>query len=133
MNTIEMNYSKTDYPLQSETYQIIGICMEVHKILGRGFLEIVYKDAIEYEFKQKKIPYAREKEYIVPYKTTVLPHKYFADFVVFDQVILEIKAQKALAEDFDSLLLNYLAASKCQIGLLVNFGEPSLKHKRFIL
>ena len=83
-------------------------------------MEIVYKDAIEYEFKQRKIPYAREKEYEVPYKTTVLPHRFFADFIVFDQVILEVKAQKALPEEFDYLVLNYLAVSKCKVGLLVN-------------
>ena len=56
-----MKYSKQDYPLQKESYQIIAICMEVHRILGKGLLEIIYKDAIEYELKKKKIPYGREK------------------------------------------------------------------------
>ena len=58
-----MNYSETDYPLQKESYEIIGLCMEVHRILGKGLLEIVYKDAIEYEVKHRKIPYEREKKY----------------------------------------------------------------------
>ena len=63
-----MNYSEKEYPLQKESYQIIGVCMEVHRILGKGLLEIVYKDAIEYEFKKKKIQYEREKKYEVEYK-----------------------------------------------------------------
>jgi GxxExxY protein len=80
-----MKYSEKEYPLQKESYQIIGICMEVHRILGKGLLEIVYKDAIEYEFNNKKIPYEREKKYAVEYKGIILPHYFFADFVVFDK------------------------------------------------
>jgi len=127
-----MDFLAKDYPLQKETYQIIGICMEVHKILGRGFLEIVYKDAIEQELRSKKIPYGREVEYVVPYKGVILPHKFYADFVVFDSVILEVKAQKALPEEFDALVLNYLTVSENEVGLLVNFGDASLKYKRYI-
>lgn len=91
-----MNYSEKEYPLQKESYQIIGVCMEVHRILGKGLLEIVYKDAIEYEFKKKKIQYEREKKYEVEYKEIILPHYFFADFVVFDNIILEVKAQKGI-------------------------------------
>lgn len=57
-----MKYPEKDFPLQNETYKIIGICMEIHRILGKGLLEIVYKDAIEYEFKKNNIPYQREKK-----------------------------------------------------------------------
>jgi GxxExxY protein len=71
-----------EYPLKEESYKIIGICMEVHRVLGKGLLEIVYKDAIEYEFKQNGIPYEREKKYEIMYKGTILPHNFFADFVV---------------------------------------------------
>ncbi|HEY8690273.1 MAG TPA: GxxExxY protein [Chitinophagaceae bacterium] len=85
-----MNYTEQEYPLQKESYQIIGICMDVHRILGKGLLEIVYKDAIEYEFNTKKILYQREKKYEVEYKGIILPHYFFADFVVFDNIILEV-------------------------------------------
>jgi len=85
-----MNFSVDKYPFQDESYQIIGICMEVHRILGKGLLEIVYKDAIEYEFKENSIPYEREKKYEVEYKGVILPHQFYADFVVFDKIILEI-------------------------------------------
>jgi len=128
-----MKYSKEEYPLQDESYQIIGICMEVHRILGKGLLEIVYKDAIEYEFKKRSIPYEREKKYEVEYKGIVLPHHFFADFVVFDKVILEIKAQKGIVDEHYNWTLNYLALSKCHLGLIVNFGESSLKTKRVIM
>ena len=121
------------YPMRQETFKIIGICMEIHRILGKGFLEIVYKDACEYEFKQKDIIYAREVEYGVNYKDVILPHRFFADFVVFDDIILEIKAQKELPQEFDHQVLNYLTVSKCKIGLLVNFGLDSLKFRRLII
>ena len=85
-----MKYSEKEYPLQKECYQIIGICMEVHRILGKGLLEIVYKDAIEYEFKKEKILYERERKYEVEYKGIILPHYFYADFVVFDKIILRL-------------------------------------------
>ncbi len=128
-----MKYSEDKYPLQKDSYEIIGICMEIHRILGKGLLEIVYKDAIEYELKQRNIPYEREKKYEVEYKGFVLPHYFFADFVVFDKIILEVKAQKGIVDEHISWVLNYLAISKCQLGLIVNFGENSLVTKRVIL
>lgn len=128
-----MNYDEDKYPLQKESYQIIGICMEVHRILGRGLLEIVYKDAIEYEFRNQEIQYEREKKYEVEYKGHVLPHYFFADFVVFDQIILEVKAQKDIVDQHYSWVINYLAISDCPLGLIVNFGEKSLVTKRVIL
>lgn len=127
------NYSKDNYPLQEETFQVIGICMEVHRILGKGLLEIVYKDALEYEFRNKNILYEREKRYDIKYKDIILPHNYFADFVIMDKIILEVKAQKNLVEEHFNQVLNYLAISKCKIGLIINFGESSLKYKRVIL
>ncbi len=128
-----MKYSEQQYPLQDESYQIIGICMEVHRILGRGLLEIVYKDAIEYEFNRQNIPYEREKKYGVEYKDVILPHNFFADFVVYDQIILEVKAQKGIIDEHFRWVINYLAISKCPLGLIVNFGENSLITKRIVL
>jgi GxxExxY protein len=128
-----MEYSEGKYPFQDETYEIIGICMEVHRILGKGLLKIVYKDAIEYELNIRDIPYSREKKYIVEYKDVILPHHFFADFVVYDEIILEVKAQKGVVEEHVRYTLNYMTLSKCQLGLIVNFGEDSLKYKRLIL
>ena len=122
-----------DLYLKEETYKIIGICMEVHTILGKGHSEIIYGDALEYEFNKNKIPYNREMKFNITYKEIILPHHYFSDFVVFDKIILEIKAIQQLSSSEIKQTLNYLAASKNKLGLLVNFGEDSLKYKRIIL
>lgn len=119
--------------LKEESYKIIGICMEVHKILGKGHSEKVYGDALEYEFQKNNIPYNRELRYNIAYKDIVLPSYYFADFVIFDEIILELKAIAVLTSSEIKQTLNYLAASKNKLGLLVNFGEDSLKYKRIIL
>jgi GxxExxY protein len=107
--------------------------MEVHKILGKGHNENIYGDALEYEFKLNKIPYERERKYNIEYKGIILPRFYFSDFTVFDEIILEIKAIQQLSSSEIKQTLNYLAASQNKIGLLVNFGEDSLKYKRIIL
>ena len=124
-------YEKIIY--KEESYKIIGICMEVHRILGKGHSEVVYKDALEYEFQKAKIPYSREKQYKIQYKEIVLPHHYNADFVVYDKIILEVKAIECLTNSNIKQTLNYLAASKLKLGLLVNFGEDSLSYKRIVL
>jgi GxxExxY protein len=77
---------------KEESYKIVGICMEVHSNLGMGFKEAVYKDALEVEFKSQAIPFIWEKQFKIEYKGIVLPHKYYADFIVFDSVILEVKS-----------------------------------------
>lgn len=120
------------FPLKEETYKIIGVCMEVHNTLGAGFLEIVYKDALELEFKKAGISFEREKEYLVNYKGTILPHKFYADFVVFDEIILEVKGVKTIADEHIAQTLNYLKISENKIGLTVNFGELKLNYKRLI-
>lgn len=118
---------------KEEVYNIIGICMDVHKQLGKGFLEIVYKDAIEYECRQKQYTYEREKEYLINYKNTILPHKFYADFVLFDKIILEVKSCNGIVDEFMAQTINYLAASKLKVGLIVNFGKDSLDYKRLVL
>ena len=122
-----------EFYLKEETYKIIGLCMEVHKILGKGFNEIVYKEGLQYEFIKNNIPFEREKEYRIEYKDIVLSKHYFADFVVFGEIILEIKAISQLTTSDTGQTLNYLACSKNKIGLVINFGEDSLKYKRVIL
>lgn len=122
-----------DLIFKEEVYNIIGVCMEVHRELGKGFSEIVYKDAIEYECKQKQYFYDREEEFLVHYKDIILPHKYFADFVVFGTIILEVKSCEGIAQEHIGQTLNYLAASKLKVGLIGNFGKNSLEYKRIIL
>jgi len=121
------------FPFKEETYIIISICMEVHRILGHGFSEIVYKDAIEVEARLKPIPYSREKKYCIEYKDFILEHKFFADFIMYDNIILHAKAAKgAITNASISQMINYLKVSKCKVGLIVNFGKEKLEYKRII-
>ena len=118
---------------KEESYRIIGLCMEVHRGLGKGHDEVIYKDALEFECGQNQIPFSREKRYEIQYKTIILPHHYRADFVVFDTILLEAKAVERLTDSHVKQVLNYLAASKLKLGLLANFGEDSLVYKRVVL
>jgi len=117
---------------KEEAFEIIGLCMEVHRELGHGFLEIVYKDALELLFRQNNIPYEREKEYDVVFRNVVLPHKFNADFVVYDKIIFEVKADVCLVNDNIAQTLNYLKVSENKLGLLVNFGRIKLEYKRLV-
>jgi len=118
---------------KDESFKIIGLCIEVYNNLGKGFIEIVYKDALEYEFTKLNIPFKRENEFKVNYKGIILPHKYYADFVIYNKIILEIKANKAINREDISQTINYLKISKFKLGLLVNFGQSSLYYKRIVL
>lgn len=122
----------SDILYKEESYRINGICMDVHNNLGPGFLEIVYKDALEYEFRKADIFFEREKEYPVKYKEIFLPHKFYADFVVFNKIILEIKAVSGMDDAFTALAINYLTVSQNKLALIVNFGELKLNYKRII-
>ena len=123
----------TDLIYKDESYQIIGVCFEVHNNLGAGFLEIVYKDALEYEFRKAGIPFEREKKFEVNYKGVILPHKFYADFVIFDKIILEVKSVSGIADEFIAQSINYLKVSNSKLALLVNFGELKLNYKRLVL
>lgn len=118
---------------RDETHRFIGMCMEIHRELGKGHDEVIYKDALVVELSRAAIPFNREKKYEITCKGVLLPHHYFADFVVWDKIIFEAKAIEKLAESHIKQVLNYLAASKLRVGLLVNFGADSLEWKRVIL
>ncbi|HKI72631.1 MAG TPA: GxxExxY protein [Verrucomicrobiae bacterium] len=118
---------------KEETFKIIGLCMEVHRELGKGHDEVIYKDSLEIEFSRNGIAFVREKEYKITYKGVILPHKYFADFVAEEKVLLEAKALEKLTDSHVRQVLNYLAASKLKLGLLVNFGSDSLEWRRVVL
>jgi GxxExxY protein len=121
-----------DILYKEESYKIMGILFDVHRNLGGGFSEIVYKDALEFEFNENNIPYEREKEYTVNYKNIILNHKFYADFVLFDSIILEIKSSENLHPKHYSQCLNYLKVSKNRLAILANFNSISLEHKRII-
>ena len=129
----EALYQTSNIIFKEEAFEIIGICMEIHRILGKGFHEIVYKDAMEYEFKKRSLNYSREEKFKITYKDTVLPRSYNADFVYDKKIILEVKAKPNVIDTHFKQTLNYLAASKIKLALIINFGEDSLKFKRIVL
>ena len=118
---------------QEEYYKIIGLCMEVHRILGGGLLEAVYKEALEIEFTNHNIRFEREKEFVIEYKEHTLKKKFYADFVVYDEIILEVKATKLLIDESIAQTLNYMNITKSKLGILANFSNKSLQHKRVIV
>jgi GxxExxY protein len=123
----------TDLLYREESHRLIGLSMEVHRVLGKGHDEVLYKDALVLELTQQGIPFAREMKFAVTYKGVVLPHHYFADFVLEEKILFEAKAVEKLADAHVKQVLNYLAASKLRLGLLVNFGADSLEWTRIVL
>ena len=118
---------------KNESYYIIGLCMDIHNELGKGFNEAVYSDALEIELKANGVPYQKEAKFNIVYKGKTLKHHYYADFVVDDKIIMELKAVEKISSSHIRQTLNYLAASKMKLGLIVNFGEDNLAYKRVIL
>lgn len=122
-----------NFPLKNETYEIIGVCMEVQRTLGFGFSEVIYKDAMEIEFISNNFFYHREDELSIMYKGKKLQHKFFADFTCHGQIIVEVKSSdKGITEDHIAQILNYLRVSGNNVGLIVNFGKRRLEYKRLI-
>jgi len=120
----------TDLIYKDEAYELSGICMEVHNELGPGLLEIIYKEAIEWELDDRLIQYEREKEYPVFYKKHLLRKKFNADFVVYEKIILEVKSKDGISNEDIAQTINYLKLSGCRLGLIVNFGRSKLEIKR---
>ena len=116
---------------KDEVYAIIGAAMEVSNELGSGFLEAVYQEALGIELTARQIPHEQQKPIKIRYKGIELMKDYFADFLCYDQIIVEIKAIKQLSTIEEAQLLNYLKATGCPLGLLINFGVPKLEWKRF--
>jgi GxxExxY protein len=117
---------------KDEAYAIVGAAMAVHKELGHGFLEAVYSEALEIEFKLQQIPYRKDAPLSIVYKGQPLTKFYVADYICYDKIIVELKAASALDSSHEAQVLNYLKATRYKLGLLINFGEPSLKYKRIV-
>jgi GxxExxY protein len=117
---------------KEEVFKLVGLCMEVHRELGKGQDEVLYKDALVVELQRAQILFTRELKYEVAYKGGILPHHYYADFVVWNKIVFEAKAVERLTDAHIKQVLNYLALSKLELGLLVNFGSDSLEWKRVV-
>lgn len=121
-----------EFLYKKETFDIIGVAMEVHNELGPGFLEAVYQEAFEIELINQNIPYEREKVLTIFYKKEKLKREFTADFFCFGKIIVELKALSSLEGNHEAQLLNYITATNTKVGLLINFGAKSLEYKRMI-
>jgi GxxExxY protein len=130
MNT---NNELGSYLFRDECFNIVGACMAVHNELGSAFLEPVYQEALAIEFGKRKIPYTKEHRLEIFYKDAKLDKKYYADFLCYSQIVVELKACSGLNDQHTAQALNYLSALKLDLALLVNFGTPRLQWKRVIL
>lgn len=117
---------------KEESYKIIGACFAVHNALGTGFLEAVYQEALEKEFIEQNIPYKKEIKLDLYYKNSKLNKTYRADFICYDKIILEIKTVNQMPLAFYNQIKNYLKATNYKLGILINFGKPSLEFKRIL-
>jgi GxxExxY protein len=113
------------------SFTIVGAAIEVHKTLGPGFLEVIYRNALVYELMTRGIKVEREKHLPVNYKGQLIGD-YFADLVVDDKIILELKAISTIIKAHEAQAMNYLAATGLRLAIILNFGAPSLQHKRIV-
>ena len=119
--------------LKDEVYSIVGAAMEVHREKGFGFSEPVYQECMEIELMDRRIPSEPQTEMQLSYKGRPLKKTYVADFVSFGKIIVELKALDKLTSREESQVINYLKASGLEVGVLLNFGAPSLEWKRIVL
>lgn len=122
-----------DFPFKDECYEIIGCAMEVHSELGCGFLEPVYQEALAIILTEAEIPFQKEKVLDIKFRNRTLRKKYIADFVCFDDVIVELKANEHIVSHDVAQVLNYLKVTGKKVGLILNFGNTKLQYKRVIL
>ena len=115
-----------------KTHAIIGAAMEVHRQLGSGFLEAVYQEALEIEFRDRDIPSRPQPLVQIIYKGQPLKKTYQPDYICFESIVVELKALAKLTGTEVSQMINYLKATGMKTGLLLNFGSKSLEFKRLV-
>ena len=119
-------------PRDPQTFAVIGAAFDVHRVLGPGFLQQVYQDAIAQEFGARQVPFEREVAIHIRFKGRVLPSFYRVDFICFGQVLVELKASAQIWSIDQAQMINYLKATGFQRGLILNFGRRSLEWKRMV-
>ena len=118
---------------KKESYSIIGAAMEVHRILGKGFLESVYQESLALELNIRQVPFSKEQNLELFYKGEKLNKYFTVDFICFNKIILELKSVSGLTSEHEAQVFNYLKATQLNLALLINFGANSLQYKRIVL
>lgn len=120
--------------LEDESYALRGAVFEVYREMGCGFLEAVYQECLDHEFRRSNIPFEAQKQLPLYYKDELLEQVYISDFVCYDQIVVELKAVKSIAPEHRAQVINYLKASNMRLGLLINFGaHPKATVERLVL
>ena len=125
-----MLVQRPDLIYPSESYEIVGAAMMVHRTLGCGFSEKVYQDALAMEFESRGIPFEREVPLHAMYKGVALSALFIPDFICYDKIIVELKAVKEIDDVHRSQAFNYAKVANMRLALLFNFGEPQLGKER---
>ena len=124
---------KAELIYKEESYAIIGACFEIYKNKGCGFHEPIYHECLEIEFEFQRIPFLSKPPQTLQYRNRTLVQTFSPDFICYDKIIVEIKAVSELIDEHRAQLLNYLSATSCKLGLLVNFGHyPRLEYERLL-
>ncbi len=119
---------------KDECYKIQGAIFEVYREIGTGFLEAVYQECLEKEFINESISFVSQHELELFYKGEILKQKYKPDFICYDKIIIELKAVKEITSEHQAQVINYLKATKLQLGMIVNFGHyPKVEIKRIVI
>jgi GxxExxY protein len=123
-----------DVLFKDESYQIMGACFEVYTEKGCGFVEAVYQECLEIELDLRSIPFKAQPQLQLSYKNHPLKQKFIPDFLLFDKVVVELKAVKELNDEHRAQVFNYLKATGFRLGLLINFGHfPKVQFERIVL
>ena len=115
---------------KEESYAIVGAAMQVHTVLGCGFVEKVYQEALEIEFTKRGIPFEREKCLTINYKGETLKANFYVDFLCYDTIVVELKAVNEVVNEHKAQVINYLKAGNYRLGYLMNFGQEHLYYER---
>lgn len=127
------NEAKAELLYKDESYAIIGACFAVYKEKGCGFLEPVYHECLQIEFESQRVPFLAKPPQTLRYRGRTLVQTFTPDFICCDKIVVEIKAASALVDEHRAQVLNYLSATGCELGLLVNFGHyPKIEYERLI-
>lgn len=119
---------------KDESYRIMGACFEVYKEKGCGFSEGVYQECLEIELELQSLPFKAQCELTLNYKGRQLRQKFIPDLILFDKIVVELKAVRELTDDHRAQVFNYLRATNLRLGLLINFGHfPGLQYERIVL
>jgi GxxExxY protein len=115
------------------TGKVLGVAMEVHRVLGCGFLEALYQEAFEHELKLKRIKFIRQKPHRIAYKDIILRHLYIPDLIFEEKVVVDLKAVPEIGAIEEAQMINCLKITHLEVGLIINFGCRSLEWKRMVL